>query len=143
VDEGLPRKTRRAGDRSWRFWGVRLAAALLLAAAIAFLPHHLFGGTDGATLEGVDSELGRVRAEIAARRVDNAELRRDIEALRSDPGAIEDIARRELGMVRPGEVILRFEEAHRHGPACGPDSQCSPFDPVSGSRGDRPVGEAR
>jgi cell division protein FtsB len=109
VDEGLSRKTRRAGDRSWRLWAVRLAVAVVLAAAIAYLPWHLVGGTTGAQLERVESELGRVRGEIAAKRVDNAELRRDIEALQTDPGAIEDIARRELGMVRPGEVILRFE----------------------------------
>ena len=109
MDEGQSRKTRRAGDRSWRMWGLRLAAALALAAAIAYLPYHLVGGTTGNQLERVEREVGRVRAEIAARRVANHELRRDIEALRRDPGAIEDIARRELGMVRPGEVILRFE----------------------------------
>lgn len=109
MDEGQSRKTRRAGDRSWRLWGLRLAAALALAGAIAYLPYHLIGGTSSAQLERVEGELGRVRAEIADKKVDNAELRRDIEALRSDPGAIEDIARRELGMVRPGEVILRFE----------------------------------
>lgn len=109
VDEGTSRKTRRARDRSWRLWGIRLAAALMLASAIAYLPYHLIGGTTGAQLERIEHELGRVRAEIHAKEVDNAELRRDIEALRSDPGAIEDIARRDLGMVRPGEVILRFE----------------------------------
>jgi cell division protein FtsB len=109
VDEGQSRKTRRAGDRSWRLWGLRLAAALALAAGIAYLPYHLIGGTDGAQIDRVQSDLERVRAEIAAKRIDNAELRRDIEALRRDPGAIEDIARRDLGLVRPGEVILRFE----------------------------------
>lgn len=94
-------------------WGLRLGLALALASAIAYLPYHLIGGTTGVELERVEHEVARVRAEIAARRVDNAELRRDIEALRRDPGAIEDIARRELGMVRPGEVILRFEGAAR------------------------------
>lgn len=110
MDEGQSRKTRRAGDRSWRLWGLRLAAALALAGAIAYLPYHLIGGTSGAQLERVETELERVRGEIAARRTDNGELRRDIEALRSDPGSIEDIARRDLGMVRPREVILRFEQ---------------------------------
>ncbi|HEU5058526.1 MAG TPA: septum formation initiator family protein [Kofleriaceae bacterium] len=113
MDEGTSRKTRRAGDRSWRMWGARLAAALMLASAIAYLPYHLIGGSSGAQLERIERELERVRGEIGARRVDNAELRRDIEALRSDPGAIEDIARRDLGLVRPGEVILRFEGTPR------------------------------
>jgi cell division protein FtsB len=110
VDEGTSRKTRRAGDRSWRLWGLRLAAALLLAGAIAYMPYHLLGSTSGAQLERMEHELGRVRGDIAARKADNVDLRRDIEALGSEPGAIEDIARRDLGMVRPGEVILRFEQ---------------------------------
>lgn len=110
MDEGKSRKTRCAGDRSWRLWGLRLAAALALAGGIAYLPYHLIGGSSSAQLERLEGELGRVRADIAAKKIDNVELRRDIEALRSDPGAIEDIARRDLGMVRPGEVILRFEQ---------------------------------
>jgi cell division protein FtsB len=109
VDEGTSRKTRRAGDRSWRMWGVRLAGALMLAATIAYLPYHFIGSASGAQLERIEQELGRVRAETDGRRLDNAELRRDIEALRSDTGAIEDIARRDLGLVRPGDIILRFE----------------------------------
>jgi cell division protein FtsB len=88
---------------------VRLGAALAMAALIAYLPYHLVGGSTGAQLEGVQQELDRVRAEIALKRADNAELRRDNEGLKNDPGAIEDIARRDLGMVRPGELILRFE----------------------------------
>ena len=91
-------------------WGVRLAAALVLASGIAYLPYHFVGGASGAQLERIEQELDRTRGETAARRLDNAELRRDIEALRSDPGAIEDIARRDLGLVRPGDIILRFED---------------------------------
>jgi len=33
---------------------------------------------------------------------------RDVEALRSDPAAIERIARDELGMARDGELIFQF-----------------------------------
>jgi cell division protein FtsB len=38
----------------------------------------------------------------------------EISALRSDPFAVETFARRELGMVRPGEVVIRWGE---HAPA--------------------------
>lgn len=84
---------------------------------MATLPYHLVGGAGGEQLERMTAELDRTRAQIASRRSDNAELRRDIDALKNDPAAIEDIARRELGMVRPGEVVLRLEalgpeEAH-------------------------------
>ena len=38
----------------------------------------------------------------------NAELRQEIDALRNDLKVIENIARRELGMVRPDELIYQF-----------------------------------
>ena len=38
----------------------------------------------------------------------NVELRQQIEALRTDLKAVENIARRELGMVRPDEQVYQF-----------------------------------
>jgi cell division protein FtsB len=40
---------------------------------------------------------------------DNRVLLREIEALRSDPKALERAAREELGFVKPGEVVLIVE----------------------------------
>lgn len=40
---------------------------------------------------------------------DNARLRREVDALRSDPRAIERAAREELGLVRPGEIVFSLE----------------------------------
>lgn len=99
---------RRAGDRSWQRWAARLAAAICLATLFALLPYQLAGG--GSTrLDRVKRELRETQSESRALRRKNGELRREIDALRNSPGAIEDIARRELGMARPGELILRFE----------------------------------
>jgi cell division protein FtsB len=39
-------------------------------------------------------------------RAENARLREDARRLREDPTAIEDIARRELGLMRPGEKLF-------------------------------------
>lgn len=41
---------------------------------------------------------------------DNAKLRREVEALRDDPAALERAAREELGYVKPGEVVFDVEE---------------------------------
>lgn len=40
---------------------------------------------------------------------ENARLRREIEALRDDPRALERAAREELGYVRPGELVFTLE----------------------------------
>lgn len=41
---------------------------------------------------------------------DNAKLRREVEALRDDPVALERAAREELGYVKPGELVFDVEE---------------------------------
>jgi cell division protein FtsB len=41
---------------------------------------------------------------------ENQDLWRNIERLHSDTGYIEKIAREELGLVRPGELVFEFVE---------------------------------
>lgn len=40
---------------------------------------------------------------------DNVRLRREVEALRDDPRALERAAREELGLVKPGEIVFSLE----------------------------------
>ena len=47
----------------------------------------------------LENSLDRARAE-------NARLREDARRLREDPSAIEEIARRELGLMKPGEKLF-------------------------------------
>ena len=50
-------------------------------------------------LAGIESEVARTQAE-------NKQLNDEIRALQSDPMTIEKIAREELKLVKPGEVVL-------------------------------------
>jgi cell division protein FtsB len=45
-------------------------------------------------------------AALAQKRQENARLRDDIRRLKEDPGAIESLAREELGLIREGEVLF-------------------------------------
>jgi cell division protein FtsB len=45
-------------------------------------------------------------ATIARQRAENARLREVARRLREDPSAIEEIARRELGLIKPGERVF-------------------------------------
>ena len=49
--------------------------------------------------QALEGALGHVRAE-------NASLRDQARRLREEPSAIEDIARRELGLIQPGEKLF-------------------------------------
>ena len=47
-----------------------------------------------------------VAASLAERRRENDRLRDEIRRLKEDPGAIESLAREELGLMRQGEVLF-------------------------------------
>ena len=42
---------------------------------------------------------------------DNERLRKDVELLKSDPDTIEGVARRELGLMKPGEKLFIVKDA--------------------------------
>jgi cell division protein FtsB len=47
-----------------------------------------------------------VESSLASARSENSSLREDARRLREDPSAIEEIARRELGLIKPGETLF-------------------------------------
>ncbi|HLE57880.1 MAG TPA: septum formation initiator family protein [Rhodothermia bacterium] len=53
---------------------------------------------------------------LAEARAENTRLREQARRLREDPAAIEEIARRELGLIRPGEklFIIKDIESREH-----------------------------
>ncbi len=51
-------------------------------------------------------EYDELAASIARQRVENSRLREEARRLKEDPGAIEEIARRELGLIKPGEKVF-------------------------------------
>ena len=44
-------------------------------------------------------------------RAENARLREDARRLRTDPGTIEALARQELGLIKPGEMLFIIKDA--------------------------------
>lgn len=62
------------------------------------------------TVQAKQQETVRMIREIEALEHENARLSRDIQRLRDDKAYIERIAREELGLVRPGELVFEFVE---------------------------------
>ena len=50
---------------------------------------------------------------LSQARSENARLREDARRLREDPSTIEDVARRELGLIRPGEKLFIIKDIQR------------------------------
>lgn len=87
-------------SRKVPFWPF-LLVALLFGLAV-------FG--DKGVLRALQLDRQREELQVELRRLEeaNALLRQEIEALRSDRRYIEEIARRELGMVKADELVFQF-----------------------------------
>ncbi|HEX4346832.1 MAG TPA: septum formation initiator family protein [Vicinamibacterales bacterium] len=48
----------------------------------------------------------QLAADVARQRAENARLSEEAHRLRYDPTAIEEVARRDLGLIRPGEKVF-------------------------------------
>ena len=55
-------------------------------------------------------EFQVLEESIRRARAENALLREQAERLKNDPAAIEDLARRELGLIRPGEHLFILKD---------------------------------
>ena len=58
----------------------------------------------------LEKELEGVQAENAELRRDVDRLRTEVKDLRDDPEAVERIAREQLGLVRKSEVVFQFDK---------------------------------
>lgn len=93
--------------RRWRRWLLpRLALAGLVVAGLALLPDRAGSSESERRLEAMTSARDQAAVRHAALRADNLRRLREVRALRDDRRAIEEVARRELGMVYPGERVI-------------------------------------
>jgi cell division protein FtsB len=93
--------------RAW--WQAGTAVAVLLAAMLMW---HVINGKHGLSVwhqnHTQDRELQRQINDIQQ---ENAQLRKQIDRLKSDPDAIEHEAREKLHYAKPGEVIYSLPDA--------------------------------
>ena len=86
---------------------VLMGSSLFLLALMAFT---IWGDRGLLAMWSTQHDLERLVREIEIVEQKNATLVREVQRLRSDLGYIEKIAREELGLVRPGEIVFEFAE---------------------------------
>jgi cell division protein FtsB len=99
-------------DRRNEQRGLRRKAALLASviAIIALVVGSLFGDRGILQLMAQRQRALDLAHEIEDIRAENVRLAAEIHALRTDPRAIERIAREELGLARPGETVFLVKD---------------------------------
>jgi cell division protein FtsL len=96
-----------APDRPWYRSRLVLVAILLLLLVAA----SLVGDRGLLRLYRLHRTRAALTREIEQVSAANAALAEEVRALRTDPGRIEAIAREELGLVKPGEIVYEFRAA--------------------------------
>jgi cell division protein FtsB len=88
---------------------LKLAAILLLVLVVALA----IGNRGLVRVYRMHQTKAALEREIAQLTSSNAALAEEVRALRTDPGRVEAIAREELGLVKPDELVYEFRAAPR------------------------------
>jgi cell division protein FtsB len=86
-------------------------AAVVVMVALGYIPYHLYARSGFARTLELRRDLRTLRARNAQLAAENERLAHEADALRTDPAALERVARTELGWVRPGEIIVDLTPA--------------------------------
>ena len=65
-------------------------------------------------------ELARLQGEVSQLAAENDRLDADVKALLSEPKAVERIAREDLGLVKPDDVVLKLPKGWQKSAAAAP-----------------------
>ncbi|HEY5449671.1 MAG TPA: septum formation initiator family protein [Polyangia bacterium] len=99
--------------RETKTWAGRLAAAAVVVFVLAYVPYHVYVRSGLRHTIVLRRDLTALRTHNLELATENQRLAREAEALRTDPAAIERVARDELGWVRAGEIVVDLSAGAR------------------------------
>lgn len=83
----------------------------LLAISAAFMINALVGDNGFLATIKARREYVTVQRDLNAIREENQRLKSEMDRLKNDPTAIEEAARKDLGLIRPGETLVIIKDA--------------------------------
>ena len=103
-----PSKAQTTGrtQRRWR----RIGSAFFLFVVCVLVVEALVGEQGLAATMRARKQYDQLTADLARLRAENIGLREEARRLREDPAAIEELARRELGLISPGEKLFIIKD---------------------------------
>ena len=87
--------------------------AILVLCVFALFIHDIFGTHGFLAMRRTKLEIERVQKDINRLARENAELSDEVKSLKTDPHKIESIARDELGLAKPGDVIIKIPQSQQ------------------------------
>jgi cell division protein FtsB len=92
-------------------WPVYLIGALIVLLSLVTL----MGERGALHLWRLRGEKNRLDEQNYRWQKENESLRQRVDKIRNDDDYLEKLAREELNMVRPGEIVYRFQNSQRQG----------------------------
>lgn len=83
---------------------------LLGLLVLVMIVHDVFGTHGFLAMRRTQREIKKVQANLDKLSKENEALAQEVKDLKTDPRLIEKIARDDLGLARPGEVIIRIPQ---------------------------------
>jgi cell division protein FtsB len=100
------RSTSETGAGAPRRRGKRTVQYVVLLIGCVIIVDALVGDRGLVAMLKARKQYQALEASLERERAENAQMREDARRLREDPAAIEDVARRELGLIKPGEKLF-------------------------------------
>ena len=88
----------------------RLLHLALILVALVIILDALAGDRGLLAMLRVRGQYTALAATLARERAENARLAEQARRLREDPTAVEEVARRELGLIKPGEKVFIIKD---------------------------------
>jgi len=80
---------------------------IVIIGALVFL----FANKNFQTLINLRKEIARLKEKSVGLEEENRRLKEELEAVKNDPEYMESLARKELGLIKPGETKYKFIES--------------------------------
>jgi cell division protein FtsB len=106
----MPEQTKLAAI--WTQYG----RSILVLCVFALFLHDIFGTHGYLAMRHTKLDIERLQSDINRLTKENAELSDEVKSLKTDPHKIESIARDELGLAKPNEVIIKIPQSQQSKP---------------------------
>jgi len=103
----------------------RLMFLMVSLVLLLLLVHALFGKRGYFELKRMKDQKENLDQQIEHLKLENKQILGEIKSLKTDPKAIEKIAREELGLVKPGEIKITTNKAAASDSSVDPSSKPS------------------
>jgi cell division protein FtsB len=97
----------------WELKSYRGAILALILVCVALLVHEIFGEHGYLALRREKQQYQVLQQQIQALQEQNQKLEKQIQGLKSDPHAIEKLAREQMRLARPGEIIYTLPDKEK------------------------------